>query len=544
MNSTGLLILVLISFAIAFKFYGRYLERIWDTKSEEKTPAHTKYDGIDYVPAKHWIILFGHHFSSIAGAGPILGPVIAGVLWGWGPALLWIVLGSVFLGGVHDFSSLVLSLKHNGETIGQITKNILGEKSKIVFSFFLWLSLILVIAVFAAVTAKTFIEEPRIVIPSFVFIFIAILFGFLVYRKNANFILVTIVSILLIAFFLYVGKNIPVRIPLENPIKIWIAILLLYAFVASVMPVNILLQPRDYLSSFILFFGLFFGVLGIFVSHPSTNAPFFVSFNSPKGPLVPMMFVMIACGAISGFHSLVSSGTTSKQIPDARHSRRIAYGSMLTEGVLASMALVCVVAGLYWNSPFQDLNYPFLMQKGNWIGTFATGYGRIVSGMFSSDIGKLIAIIMVNSFVLTTLDTATRITRYITAEMFGQSFRMPIFNNRFFATFCVIAFAAYLAYGAWEKIWPVFGASNQLTAGLVLFVCGCFLMIKKKNSLSCLIPAIVMLVITIFALIYQAIVFYKSRSLLLGNISVVLIILSFFIIVEGITRIKALRRNV
>ncbi|MCM8825350.1 MAG: carbon starvation protein A, partial [Candidatus Omnitrophica bacterium] len=165
MNSTGLLILVLISFAIAFKFYGRYLERIWDTKSEEKTPAHTKYDGIDYVPAKHWIILFGHHFSSIAGAGPILGPVIAGVLWGWGPALLWIVLGSVFLGGVHDFSSLVLSLKHNGETIGQITKNILGEKSKIVFSFFLWLSLILVIAVFAAVTAKTFIEEPRIVIP-------------------------------------------------------------------------------------------------------------------------------------------------------------------------------------------------------------------------------------------------------------------------------------------------------------------------------------------------------------------------------------------
>ncbi|MCM8814774.1 MAG: carbon starvation protein A, partial [Candidatus Omnitrophica bacterium] len=177
------------------------------------------------------------------------------------------------------------------------------------------------------------------------------------------------------------------------------------------------------------------------------------------------------------------------------------------------------------------------------IGTFATASGRIVSGMFSSDIGKLIAIIMVNSFVLTTLDTATRITRYITAEMFGQSLKIRIFNNRFFATFCVIAFAAYLAYGAWEKIWPVFGASNQLTAGLVLFVCGCFLLTKKKNSLSCLIPAIVMLVITIFALVYQAIVFYKSRSLLLGNISVVLIILSFFIIVEGITRIKALRRN-
>lgn len=543
MNALILMIAAVVCFSLAFKFYGRYLEKLWNINSENKTPAYTKYDGVDYIPAKHWIILFGHHFSSIAGAGPILGPVIAGVLWGWGPSLLWIVLGSIFLGGVHDFSALVLSIKHKAETVGETTKNILGERSKLVFSFFLWLSLILVIAVFAAVTAKTFLEEPRIVVPSFAFIFIAMLFGFLVYKKNANFIFITLICLVLVIFSIYAGNNIPLRMPVENPIKIWITLLLLYSFVASVLPVNILLQPRDYLSSFILFSGLFFGFLGIIISHPTTNTPFFISFNSSKGPLLPMMFVMIACGAISGFHSLVSSGTTSKQIPDEKYSKHIAYGSMLTEGILAIVALLCVTAGLYWNSPFPELNYPTLMEKGNWIGTFATGYGMIVSKIFSSDTGKLIALIMVNSFVLTTLDTATRITRYISSEIFGQSFKINVFNNRFFATFCVILFAAYLAFGPWDKIWPVFGASNQLVAGLVLFVCGCFLMMKKKNSISSLLPAMTMLFITIFALMYQAVGFYKNKNILLGNISVILLILAFFIIAEGIIKISALRRK-
>lgn len=543
MNSVFLLIFVVVFFVIAYRFYARYLERLWDIKTENKTPAHTKFDGVDYIPAKNWFILFGHHFSSIAGAGPILGPVIAGVVWGWGPALLWIVLGSVFLGGAHDFSSLVLSLRHNGETVGQITKNILGEKSKIVFSFFLWLALILVIAVFAAVTAKTFVEEPHIVIPSFALIFIAMLFGTLVYKKNSNFALSTLLCLALIGIFLYAGKHIPVVIQGENPLKIWILLLLLYSYLASVLPVNLLLQPRDYLSSFILFFGLVFGFIGILVSHPVVNAPFFVSFSSSKGPLIPMMFVMIACGAISGFHSLVSSGTTSKQIPDEKYARHIGYGSMLTEGILAAVALLCVCAGLYWDSPVKELNYPSLMEKGNWIGTFATGYGVIVSKIFSSEIGKLIALIMVNSFVLTTLDTATRITRYITSELFGESFKIRMLNNRYIATTVVVVFAGYLAFGAWEKIWPVFGASNQLVAGLVLFVCGCYLLSVKKNSLSSMLPAVIMLLITISALAYQAIGFYKSKNFLLGNISVILIILSIFILIDGIKKIKNLSQK-
>ncbi|MGC8804556.1 MAG: carbon starvation CstA family protein, partial [Candidatus Ratteibacteria bacterium] len=279
MNTLFLMFLVIASFGAAFRFYGKYLEKLWNISSKNKTPAHTKYDGFDYIPAKHWIILFGHHFSSIAGAGPILGPVIAGVVWGWGPALLWIVFGSIFFGGVHDFSSLVLSLKHDGQSVGQITRDILGERVKLVFSFFLWLTLILVIAVFAAVTAKTFVEEPRIVLPSFAFIFIAVAFGFFVYKKNTNLIFTTLFSLILMAFFLFAGKHIPIILTGQCSVKIWITILLLYSFIASVLPVNMLLQPRDYLSSFILFFGLFFGFLGIIVSHPSTNAPFFISFN-------------------------------------------------------------------------------------------------------------------------------------------------------------------------------------------------------------------------------------------------------------------------
>ncbi len=543
MNSLFILILVVAFFVIGYNLYGKYLEKLWDVNPDNKTPAYTKYDGIDYIPAKHWIILFGHHFSSIAGAGPILGPVVAAVMWGWAPALLWIILGSIFMGGVHDFSALVISLRHQGKTIGQITENILGKRAELIFSFFLWLSLILVIAVFSAVTAKTFVEEPHIVIPSFALIFIAILFGIIVYKKNANLIFCTVCSLALVAIFLYIGRYMPVEIPGKAAVKIWILILLLYSFFASVLPVNILLQPRDYLGSFILFFGLFFGFLGVAVSHPSMNAPAFISFNSSNGPVIPMMCVMIACGAISGFHGLISSGTTSKQIPNEKFSTRIGFGAMLTEGTLAAIALLCVCAGLCWNGAIQELNYPFLMQKGNWIGTFTIGYGQITGRILSTDMGKLTAMIMINSFVLTTLDTATRVTRYITEELFGTSFGIKILKNRFIATGFVIIFALYLAIGPWEKIWPVFGASNQLVAGITLFVCGCFLMMKRKNSLSALIPAIIMFIITISALVYQGFGFYKNHHFLLGNISFILVVLAIFIIIEGINRYKNLRKH-
>lgn len=535
MSSLTILFLGLILFILGYLAVGKKLEKLWEVHKENKTPAYTNFDGIDYVPAKHWLILFGHHFASIAGAGPILGPVVAVVLWGWMPAVLWIVLGTLFIGGVHDFSALLLSIRHNGRSITDIASSAISERAKVVFAIFVWLALILVIAVFAAVTAKTFLTEPKIVIPTFGLIGIAILFGLLVYRLGVNYLLATILSLIILFVLLYFGYAIPLSLALSQ--NNWILILLIYSFLASIIPVNILLQPRDYISAFILFFGLISGYIGLFLTRPLINAPAVISFSSNSGYLWPMMCVMIACGAISGFHSLVASGTTSKQIANEMESKKIAYGGMILEGLLAILALLTVSAGLYWYGPDHDLNYPALMQKGDWIVTFGKGFGRITSPLFGTSLGTLIATLLVNSFVLTTLDTATRINRYITQEIFGAKIR--IFKNRVFSTFIVVLLAYWLATGNWKAIWPVFGSANQLVAGLAFFVILSYLFIKKKKkSFLIIIPAIFMFITTVMALLYQMPNFFSKKDYLLGMISAVLVILALFVLSETIRKVK------
>ncbi|MCM8777378.1 MAG: carbon starvation protein A [Candidatus Omnitrophica bacterium] len=538
MNSLIVAGIGLLLFIIAYHFYGSFLERQWDIDHKRRTPAFEKEDGVDYVPAKRWLILFGHHFSSIAGAGPILGPVIACMFWGWLPAALWIIFGSIFLGGVHDFGSLVISLRYGGSSVGDVTQSVINRRSKVLFSLFLYLSLILVVAVFASVTATTLIKEPQIVIPTFGLIFIAILFGVFIYRLQWNYVSATLIALILLVLLFLIGHKFPLSLGGDSVVKLWIIILLLYSFVASITPVNLLLQPRDYISSFILFFGLLLGYAGLVTSRPDVNTPAYISFTAgTKGTLWPMMFVIIACGAISGFHSLVASGTTSKQITSEKHAKKIAYGGMLTEGVLSILALLSVCAGLYWNSGISSMDYPLLMEKGDWIGTFATGYGQITSRLLRQDIGKMIAIVMINAFVLTTLDTATRITRYISQELFGYEWNVNLFKNRYFSTFIIILIAGYLAFGNWQKIWPVFGASNQLVAAIALFVAGIFLMKKGKGALTSFIPSIFMFLTTITALVYQAQNFYREKNYFLGNISVVLVCLGIFFISEGIRKL-------
>lgn len=544
MNSLLLVGISLLLFVLAYRFYGRFLEKLWDVSAGRKTPVAEKQDGIDYIPAKHWTILFGHHFASIAGAGPILGPVIACMLWGWLPAALWIIFGTIFLGGVHDFASLVLSLRHKGKTIGEITESVMGRRSRILFSIFLWFTLILVVAVFASVTANTFVQAPEIIIPTFGLILISLIFGFLVYRLNCHYVYATLGALVLLAGLFVLGDKFPFSFAAAEPLKLWIVILLIYCFIASVIPVNFLLQPRDYLSSFILIAGLVLGYAGLFTARPAVNAPAYISFSAgQKGTLWPMMFVIIACGAISGFHSLVASGTTSKQITSEKDARKISYGGMLTEGVLSVLALLCVCAGLYWNNPWSSLNYPALMAKGDWIGTFAAGYGQIVKKILNPDVGKMLAIVMINAFVLTTLDTATRITRYISHELFGESWNIKIFRNRYFSTFSVVLVAGWLAFGNWQKIWPVFGAANQLVAAIALFVAGLFLAkTRKKGSLTAFLPALFMFLTTIAALLYQAQGFYRSKSFLLGNIAVILVVLAGFVIAEGLRTILQFKK--
>ncbi len=314
MNSLLIGIVALLLLGLGYRFYGKIAEKLWGTDPARPTPAIETPDGVDYVPAKHWTILFGHHFASIAGAGPILGPVITAMLWGWLPALIWIVLGSIFLGGVHDFSTLMISIRHKGRSIADVTEKVLNFRSKMIFAVFIFLSLILVMAVFAAVTAKTLMNEPKLVIPTFGLILVAILVGLMIYKWKWNQIAATILGIILLVCLLILGNYIPISFNVANPLTLWVLILLVYAFIASVLPVNILLQPRDYLSTFILFFGLFFGYLGLIITRPVIHTPAFISWRDNQGHLWPMLCVIIACGAISGFHSLIASGTTYGEI--------------------------------------------------------------------------------------------------------------------------------------------------------------------------------------------------------------------------------------
>ncbi|MDI6640793.1 MAG: carbon starvation protein A [Elusimicrobiota bacterium] len=543
MNSLLIAIIVITVFFIAYRFYAKIIEKLLDVNPENKTPAITNYNGVDYVPVKHWTILFGHHFSSIAGAGPILGPVLAAATWGYLPALLWILLGTIFIGAVHDFSTLIVSLRHEGKSIANIASPLLGSHAKILFSLFVWLALILVVAVFAATTANTLVNEPRIVLPTFGLIFVAVLVGILIYRLNVNQTIATIIGVGLLAMLLASGYYLPIdlvkifHIDSQLAFNIWIIILLLYSYIASIIPVNILLQPRDYLSAFILFFGLICGYLGLVLSHPTINTPAIISWNTPKGPLFPMLFVFIACGAVSGFHSLIASGTTSKQLDSERNAKKIGYGAMVLEGVLALLALLCVTAGLSWTIGGENPagcfshSYPELLKTGDWIGTFGCGYGHIVEKLIGFTFGCLIAITTLNAFVMTTLDTATRISRYITEELFGE--RLRVLKNRFLSTIVVVFFAGFLAFGNWKVIWPVFGASNQLVAAMALLIVSLWLLIKKKSSLYTLLPAVFMLIVTITALLYQLYGFALNKNYILTTISIFLILLSVILVFEA-----------
>ncbi|MBC7328836.1 carbon starvation protein A [bacterium] len=522
--------LCIIIFALSYRYYGGLLERLFEVDPRKPTPAHYKYDGIDYVPAKNWFVLFGHHFSSIAGAGPILGPAIACAIWGWGPAILWIVLGSIFIGGVHDFSNLMVSIRNDSRSIGDISEKVLGKSVKLVFSLFLWLSLVLVIAVFAATASKTLETTPQIVIPTLGIIPVAILVGLMLYKWEINTIVATILGVALLFAFIVLGWFFPIKWSFQG----WLfTLLILYAYSASLLPVNIILQPRDYLSVFVLFFGLLVGYMGVLITHPVLRTPSFVSFHSTQGSLWPMMFVTIACGAISGFHALVASGTTAKQLNSERDAKKIGYGAMLTEGVLSLLAVICVCGGLYWWGGPKDMVYPELIKEGKWIVAFGKGYGEVTKPLLGAW-GMFIGITMLKTFIVTTLDTSTRIARYIGEEWLSQYRAFRFMKNSYLNTAVVIGFATYLALGPWQKLWQVFGASNQLVAAIALLVVSTWLLLRRKQSLYTLLPAIFMLLVTISALIIQLMRFISARDIVLSIITFLLIVLATFITEESL----------
>jgi len=518
--------LALALFFCAYKFYSRKLESLWQIDPKRATPAFSKYDSVDYVPAKNWLVLFGHHFSSIAGAGPIIGPVIAVMLWGWGPALLWVVFGTIFIGGVHDFGSLITSVREGGSSIADIAEHVISRRAKILFSLFVWLALILVIAVFAYLCADTFVKEPKIVLPSLGLIPVAMFVGYLLYSLRVNTALSTVLGLVMLVGLIFLGNFFPIN----SSIKIWILVLFIYCYIASVLPVNILLQPRDYLSSFLLFFGVGAGYIGLFLSRPAINMPFYHKWNTSEGYLWPALFVTVACGAVSGFHALIASGTSSKQIANERHAKRIGYGGMVTEGVVAVLAIIS--AAILFNTK-QD--FAAVLKSTSPIEIFAKGYGLITGGILRG-YGGFIAITILNAFILTTLDTATRISRYLTEELFG-------IKNRYLSTILVVVVSGALAFsGKWNKIWPAFGASNQLVAALALFVLSCWLLSKNKTMKFTLAPAFFMLITALFALLFQAIRFFINKDILLFAVDISLILLAGFMLKE-IGQVMLIRRR-
>jgi len=504
MSATWLLGLALVAFVVAFFTYGAAVGRWLGVDPSRTTPAHELQDGVDYVPART-PVLVGHHFASIAGAAPIIGPVTA-LAFGWLPVYLWIVVGVIFLGAVHDFASLIASIRHEGKSIGEVVEAHLGYAGKTLFLIFSWATLILVVAVFAIVVAKTFVEVPQAASASLMFIALAVVFGVAINRFRVSLGVGTLFGVPLLVGCLVLGQYFPVALAFET----WIALLLVYVFVASVTPVWILLQPRDYLNSFLLYGMLLLGIAGIVVANPTIEAPAVTTFHvEGLGFLFPALFVTVACGAISGFHSLVSSGTTAKQLDREADARTVAYGSMLIEAVLAIVALIAVVY-------LSHERYASFMSKtgGGPVAAFSAGLGELIGSLgLPAEVMSSFVALTVSAFALTSLDTATRLARFAFQEFFEprrdreaskpQAKALSVLaNNRFVGTAISVALAGMLAYsGRWKQLWPIFGTANQLLAALALLAVSAWLARRAKQNTFVKIPMVLMFGVTLTSLV-------------------------------------------
>ncbi|KUJ91782.1 MAG: carbon starvation protein CstA [Thermoanaerobacter thermocopriae] len=530
MSAIILLISAIILFVLAYIFYGGWLAKQWGLQPDNNTPAHTKYDGVDYVPAKAPVLL-GHHFASIAGAGPINGPIQAAI-FGWVPATLWILLGGIFLGGAHDFGSLLASLRHKGKSIGDIIQANVGLTAKRLFLLFSWSTLVLIVAAFTNIVADTFVSTPQAATASLLFILFAVVFGFAVCRRNAPLGLSTVLGVAALALSIWIGYIAPLSLPKTT----WIIILAVYIVAASVMPVWILLQPRDYLNSFLLYGMMIGGVVGILLYNPRIQLPAFTSFKVGTQYLFPMLFITIACGAISGFHSLVASGTTAKQLDKEGDAKLIGYGSMLIESTLA---IISIITAAYLT---QD-KFAELIKFGP-TNVFADGLGTFMASFgINQVVGKTFAALAVSAFAMTTLDTATRLGRFAFQEFFenisesGETVASsnPVakfFSDRYVASVITVVISIVLAFTSWKAIWPIFGAANQLLAAVALLAVAAWLANAGRNNKMLIIPMIFMFIVTLTALVLLIQSNIASGNYILVLFAVLLFILAILLILQ------------
>ena len=573
MNGIVLLIIGVAALVCGYLFYGRWLCKQWGVgESDQQTPAHTMEDGVDYVPAPA-PVLMGHHFSSIAGAGPITGPISALKLgFGWLPCVLWIIVGGVFFGGVHDFGALFASVRHGGSSIGEIISENMSKRAKMLFLIFAYLTLILVVAAFASIVAGTFgatftegtldlaasESNARVAMVSLLFIVIAIVFGFCVYRRNAPMSVASVVGVIAIVVIIAIGMNFH---PLYLSSSTWMWIVGLYIIIASVTPVWILLQPRDYLSSFLLYAMLALAVIAVFVGHPSIaslptiqSAVTLADGTQKMNLIFPVLFTTIACGAISGFHSLVSSGTTSKQLDKETDAKPIAYGGMLLECVLAIL-VICAVAGFAMNDPEWAKAGPTVLFGGGIASMIDPSHGSVYSVLYT------LLVLTYSSFCLTSLDTATRLARFMFQEFWldGSKGETPenvtgykkVLSNMYVATIITVILGIGLGMNGYDKIWALFGSANQLLAALGLLAVATWLGNIGRNNKMFLIPMAFMLVVTVTSLVLNT----KDQLALITKggadwgpyvqavLGVLLVVLAIVLAIEGISTISKQKKT-
>ena len=559
----GALLLMIGAFAgyiVAYHTYGKYIgKKIFQLSTKNIVPSVEFEDGVDFVPTKKEII-FGHHYTSIAGTGPIVGPAI-GIIWGWIPAMLWIFFGSILMGAVHDFGALVISLRNQGKSLSDYTAKYVNPRTRFLFFVIVFFELWIVSAIFGLVIAIIFKMFPASVFPVWFQIPIAMTLGFLIYKKRKKHVLPSIVALILMYLTIVIGYYFQFEMPSVLGIPatgIWTIILLIYVFFASVLPVTSLLQPRDYINSFQLIAAMGLMAVGVITSMVLKGmdivAPSMQMSPKDAPPLLPFLFITIACGAISGFHSLVSSGTTSKQIKTEKDALFIGYGSMLLEGVLATLVIIAVAAGIGMGYKGAtginawDLHYSSwgaAKGLGSKITAFVEGAANMISTLgIPQFIGTTIMGVFVASFASTTLDSATRIQRYVITELF-TSLKLKKLTNRYFITAIVVITALLLAFSSGADgngaltLWPLFGAVNQTLAALALLVITIYL--KEKGGLKWLIsgiPAVFMIIMTSYASFSNEITYFKNGQILLSVIGIIILIIIVWITIESIIKFK------
>ena len=551
MQSIMIVLMGLVGMTFGWFVYSKFIAtKIYQLDPDFVTPANEFNDGVDFVPTNKYV-LWGHHFTSVAGAAPIVGPAIA-VYWGWVPAVLWVTLGTIFFAGVHDFGALWASSRHKGKSIGALSEDVIGKRTRALFMVVIFLVLLMVNAVFGVVIAGAFVSTPNAVFPAWSAIAVALIIGQLLHR-NFNLTILSVVGVMALYFSIYIGSLFPLELPEGmlglSPNANWIIILFIYAAIASMLPVWVLLQPRDFINGMQLFVGLFLLYGAVFLSLPDISAPAFNNQMTEDAPsLVPLLFVTIACGAVSGFHGIVSSGTSSKQLDKETDARFVGYFAAMGEGSLALITIVAVSGAALAATP--EIWHEIYDKYGTaGAGTFIQGGAQMITngwGIPVSVTSTLLAT-MVALFAGTTMDSGVRLQRYIIQE-WGDIYGIPIFKKGFAATLIAVTSCLLLAFGAGGasgsgglSIWPLFGSTNQILAGMTLLVISVMLIKMGRPAKYTMLPMIFVLFTSCWAAIIKLMEFWAAGNWLLVTIDIVVLVTSLLVILEAISVISAYR---